>query len=99
MKNQNNKVTAVLFVVALALAPIVQAAPRLDGGPTRSPANDARRLDGGPGRVSSRNAPTTPPRPAPVARAQPTPLNLATDDGASQHNPARTVSASPRIPA
>src|SRR5262249_31551413 len=34
MKNQNNKVTAVLFVVALALAPMVQAAQGLEGGPT-----------------------------------------------------------------
>jgi hypothetical protein len=34
MKNQNNKVTAVLFVVALALAPMVQAMPEPQGGPT-----------------------------------------------------------------
>ena len=34
MKNQNNKVTAVLFVVALALAPMVQATPNPQGGPT-----------------------------------------------------------------
>ena len=47
MKNRNNQLTATLFVVALALAPIVQAGPRPDGGPTRSP-NDAPRLDGGP---------------------------------------------------
>ena len=53
MKNQNNKVTAVLFVVALALAPMVQAAPEPQGGP---------------GNVSSRNAPTARPRPAAVAR-------------------------------
>ena len=31
MKNQNNKVTAVLFVVALALAPMVQAAQQPGG--------------------------------------------------------------------
>src|SRR5262249_4168897 len=53
MKNQNNKVTAVLFVVALALAPMVQA---------------AQELEGGPGSVSIRNAPTARPRPAAVAR-------------------------------
>jgi hypothetical protein len=34
MKNQNNKVTAVLFVVALALAPMVQAEQGFQGGPT-----------------------------------------------------------------
>ena len=72
MKNRNTQLTAVLFVVALALAPIVQAAPRPDGGPvhltanevpqpgpgpTRPPANEAPRLDGGP--VSDTN-PTSP---------------------------------------
>ena len=34
MKNRNNKVTAVLFVIALALAPMVQAMPEPQGGPT-----------------------------------------------------------------
>ena len=33
MKNRNTQLTAVLFVLAFALAPIVQAAPRPDGGP------------------------------------------------------------------
>src|SRR5262245_64184840 len=33
MKNQNTQLTAVLFVVALALAPIAQAAREPDGGP------------------------------------------------------------------
>jgi hypothetical protein len=37
MKNRNNQLTATLFVVVLALAPIVQAAPRPEGGPTRPP--------------------------------------------------------------
>jgi hypothetical protein len=41
MKNRNNQLTATLFVVGLALAPIVQAGPRPDGGPTRPPANEA----------------------------------------------------------
>ena len=48
MKNRNNQLTAVLFVIAFALARIVQAAPRLDGGPTRPPANEAPDPDGGP---------------------------------------------------
>jgi hypothetical protein len=34
MKNQYNKVTAVLFVVALALAPMIKAAIEPQGGPT-----------------------------------------------------------------
>jgi len=48
MKNRNTQLTAVLFVVALALVPIVQATPRLHGGPTHPPANEAPRFDGGP---------------------------------------------------
>ena len=48
MKNRNTQLTAILFVVALALAPIVQATPRLDGGPTYPPANEAPYPDGGP---------------------------------------------------
>ena len=48
MKNRNTQLTAVLFVVALALAPIVQAGPQCGGGPNHSPANDAPRPDGGP---------------------------------------------------
>jgi hypothetical protein len=48
MKNRNNQLTAILFVLAFALAPIVQAVPSPDGGPTRPPANEAPRPDGGP---------------------------------------------------
>ena len=48
MKNRNTQLTAILFVVALALAPIVQAVPSPDGGPIRPPANEAPRPDGGP---------------------------------------------------
>ena len=48
MKNRNNQLTAILFVIAFAFAGIVQATPRLDGGPTRLPANEAPRPDGGP---------------------------------------------------
>ena len=57
MKNRNTQLTAVLFVVALALAPIVQAAQQCGGGPTHLLANEAPRLDGGP--VSDTN-PTSP---------------------------------------
>jgi hypothetical protein len=49
MKNRNTQLTAILFVIAFALAPIVQAGPRPDGGPTpRPPANEAPYPDGGP---------------------------------------------------
>ena len=57
MKNRNNQLTATLFVVALALAPIVQAGPRPDGGPTRPP-NDAPRPEGGPSRFSANPRPS-----------------------------------------
>jgi hypothetical protein len=57
MKNRNTQLTAVLFVVALGLAPIVQAGPQCGGGPNHSPANEAPRPDGGP--VSDTN-PTSP---------------------------------------
>ena len=40
MKNRNNQLTAIVFVVALALAPIVQGAPSPDGGPVSLAAND-----------------------------------------------------------
>jgi hypothetical protein len=54
MKNRNTQLTAMLFVVALALAPIVQAVPSPDGGPTpRPPANEAPSPDGGPAHQSS----------------------------------------------
>ena len=53
MKNRNNQLTAILFVVALALAPIIQAGPRPDGGPTRPLANEAPRPDGGPASVAN----------------------------------------------
>jgi hypothetical protein len=48
MKNRNIQITAVLFVVALAFAPIAQASPRLDGGPVHVAANEAPLPDGGP---------------------------------------------------
>ena len=48
MKNRNTQLTAILFVIAFAFAPIVQAVPSPDGGPIRPPANEAPRPDGGP---------------------------------------------------
>ncbi len=40
MKNRNTQFTAILFVLAFALAPIVQARPGPSPGPTRPPANE-----------------------------------------------------------
>ena len=48
MKNRNTQLTAVLFVVALALAPIVQAAQQCGGGPTHLLANEAPQPGDGP---------------------------------------------------
>jgi hypothetical protein len=57
MKNRNTQLTAVLFVIAFALAPIVQAVPSPDGGPIRPPANEAPSPDGGPIRPPPNEAP------------------------------------------
>lgn len=69
MKNRNNQLAAVLFVVALALAPLASAKPFPDGGPTYvvpnqapqpgpgptyPPANEAPHPEGGP--ISNSNA-------------------------------------------
>ena len=40
MKNQNNVLIVTLAALALAFAPVVQAAPSPDGGPTQLAAND-----------------------------------------------------------
>ena len=48
MKNRNTQLTAMLFVIALALAPIVQARPGPSHGPTYPPANEAPQAGGGP---------------------------------------------------
>lgn len=57
MKNRNIQLTAVLFVVALVLAPIVQAAPSPGGGPNRPPANEAPHPSPGPTRPPPNEAP------------------------------------------
>ena len=48
MKHRNKVLTATLFALAFAFAPIVGAAPSPDGGPIRIIANDAPSPDGGP---------------------------------------------------
>lgn len=40
MKNRNKIYTATLVALAFALAPVTQAGQKLDGGPTRQPANE-----------------------------------------------------------
>ena len=57
MKNRNTQLTAVLFVVALALAPIVQAGPQCGGGPTHLLANEAPQPGGIPTRLPANEAP------------------------------------------
>jgi hypothetical protein len=57
MKNRNTQLTAILFVIAFSLAPIGQAVPSPDGGPTRPPANEAPSPDGGPIRRPPNEAP------------------------------------------
>jgi hypothetical protein len=51
MKNRKTQLTAIL--VALALAPIIQAAPSPGGGPTYPRVNDAPRPDGGPASLAN----------------------------------------------
>jgi hypothetical protein len=48
MKNRNMEFTAIVLVLAFALAPIVQARPGPSPGPTYPPPNEAPRPDGGP---------------------------------------------------
>jgi hypothetical protein len=81
MKNQNNKVTAVLFVVALALAPMVQAAIEPQGGPT----------------VSNRNAPTARSRPAQLARPHRPADTGADRSGAASNLPVISVYATDNV--
>ena len=83
MKNRNTQLTAVLFVVALALAPIVQAGPRPDGGPTRPPPNEAPSPDGGPTRP--------PPNEAPVPDGGPAHQSSTVRANASSEAPYLTV--------
>jgi hypothetical protein len=84
MKHRNNVLTATLVALAFAFAPVVQAGPRLDGGPTRLRVNDVPSPDGGP--VSVRATPAPRPdsglvslaaneasRATPTPRARPTP--------------------------
>jgi hypothetical protein len=57
MKNRNKLLTAVLFVVALALAPLAGAKPYPDGGPSYMVATEAPQLGGGPTRPMPNEGP------------------------------------------
>jgi hypothetical protein len=70
MKNRNTQLTAVLFVVALALAPFASAKPYPDGGPTYTVANDAPHPSPGPTRPPPNEAPR--PDGGPISAADPT---------------------------
>ena len=75
MKNRNSQLIAVLFVMALALAPIVQAAPHLEGGPTYSVANDAPIYSVASEAPQFGGGPANEPRPALTPRARPIPAS------------------------
>ena len=70
MKNGNTQITAVLFVVALALAPLASAKPYPDGGPTYALANEAPSPDGGPTHLPANEGPR--PDGGPVSAVDPT---------------------------
>jgi hypothetical protein len=53
MKNQNTIFITIVSALAFTLAPIVQAVPSPDGGPTRRQSNDGPSPDGGPTYLSS----------------------------------------------
>ena len=53
MKNRNNVFITIVSALAFALAPIVQAVPSPDGGPTPRQANAGPTPDGGPTYLSS----------------------------------------------
>src|SRR5215472_10271045 len=79
MKNRTNALIVTLAALALAFAPVVQAAPSPDGGPTRLPANDsvnaaneAPSLDGGPADLRTTPVPRVRPSPAPRPNSGPT---------------------------
>jgi len=70
MKNPNTQLTAVLFVVALALAQLASAKPYPDGGPTYAIANEAPQPGGIPTRLPANEAPR--PDGGPVSDTNPT---------------------------
>jgi hypothetical protein len=86
MKNRNTQLTAILFVIAFALAPIVQAVPRPDGGPTHPPANEAPSPDGGLIRPPANDGP----------RPDGGPVSLAANDRVSANSEASSAYASPQ---
>jgi len=86
MKNRNNKVTAVLFVVALALAPMVQATPNPQGGPSA--------LRGAP---TPRALPSVAPRPTGTPVNQGASENSEASGGFSKNLPVITVHSTDNV--
>jgi hypothetical protein len=75
MKNRNTELTAVLFALAFALAPIVQAGPRPDGGPVRLATDE-----------TGRTRPTPRARPTPAPRPDGGSVSLAANEGTSAYS-------------
>jgi hypothetical protein len=92
MKNRNTQLTAILFVIALALAPIVQAVPSPDGGPTRRAANEAPSPDGGPTRPPPNEAPRPDGGPASLANDRVSANSEAIPEG--ENRPVITIHSS-----
>src|SRR5262245_21135052 len=56
MKNRNNVVASTLVAIAFAFAPVVEAAPRLDGGPVSLAASDCISANSEPSSAYSASA-------------------------------------------
>src|SRR5262245_14109021 len=67
MKNRKTQITAVLFALAFAFAPIGQGAPSPEGGPTHRLANQAPTPEGGPTSRLANDAPYPDDGPRPLA--------------------------------
>lgn len=81
MKNYNNILTATLVALAFAFAPVIQAGPYRDGGPTHLRTSEAPSPDGGPVSVRVRPAPRA--RLAAAARPDAAAVNLAANEASS----------------
>ena|SRR5215475_98993 len=103
MKNQNNKVTAVLFVVALALAPMVQAMPERELGPVE-PLTDMQKAlkplekftGVQPFEIIVQSAHSL--NVSLVKAPQCTPVNLAADDGTGENSEAKGGALTTNLP-
>jgi hypothetical protein len=81
MKNNNNILMATLVTLAFAFAPVIQAGPYRDGGPTHLRTNEAPSPDGGPSGIRVRPTPRA--RLAPAARPDTAAVNLVANEASS----------------